>query len=222
MSAPASDLREADVPGGGAALSAAVGSDAAPLGAALRGAAFHYARLLANGHRAAHEVERALAATPGDRVLDLGCGAGGFSAVVPGEYVGLDLNPNYIAFARRRFGNARRRFELRPLAELDGRERFDRAIMASVLHHLADDEADAVLALLARIVRTRLVVLDLDPESANRLQAFLMAHDRGAFVRPPAAQRAILARHFDVVAERRFAIVTRLAVHTLFTCKARR
>lgn len=202
-------------------MSVEVATAGAPLAAALRGAAFHYARLLANGTRAVHEVGAALAASSAERVLDLGCGAGGFSTVVPGEYVGLDLNPNYIAFARRRFGNPRRRFELRQLADLDGREHFDKAIMASVLHHLSDDEADAVLALLARIVRTRLVAMDLDPESANRLQAFLIAHDRGAFVRPAAAQRAILARHFDVVAERRFAVPTRLAVHTLFTCATR-
>ncbi len=193
----------------------------APLGAVLRGAAFHYIRVLLNGSRAAREVAGALGATPADRILDLGCGAGGFSTIVPGPYVGLDLNPDYIAFARRRFGGARRRFEVRMLADLDGRESFDRAIMASVLHHLPDDDADAVLGVLARIVRTRLVVMDLDPDSANRLQAFLMAHDRGAFVRSPAAQRAILGRHFEVVAERRFAIATRLAVHTLFTCAPR-
>jgi hypothetical protein len=71
-------------------------------------------------------------------------------------------------------------------------------------------------------VRSRLVVLDLDPESANGFQAFLIAHDRGKFPRPMAVQRALLARHFDVVAERRFAVTTRTAVHTLFTCESRR
>ncbi len=194
---------------------------AAPLGAAIRGAVFHYLRLLGNGPRAIAEVGAALAAAPGERVLDLGCGAGGLATVVPGEYLGLDLNPSYIAFARRRFGNARRRFEIRELSELDGRETFDKAIMSSVLHHLSDAEADVVLGVLARIVRKRLVVMDLDPESANRFQAFLIANDRGHFVRPAAAQRAILARHFDVIAERRFAVTTRIAVHTLFTCAAR-
>ena len=186
----------------------------APIGAVLRGAAFHYVRLLGNGPRAVREVGAALAATAAERVLDLGCGAGGFSTVVPGDYVGIDLNPNYIAFARRRFGNARRRFELCQLADLDGRETFDKAIMASVLHHVSDTEAAAVLALLARIVRTRLVVMDLDPDSANRFQAFLIANDRGRFVRSTAAQRTLLARHFDVVAERRFAVTTRIWAST--------
>ena len=197
-------------------------SAAARQGSALRGAVFHYLRLVGNGPRALHEIRAALAATPRERLLDLGCGAGGLSAAVPGEYVGIDLNRDYIAFARRRFGDARRRFELRELAELDGRETFDKAIMASVLHHLSDADAGNVLALLARIVRTRLVVMDLDPDSANAFQAFLIANDRGRFVRTPARQRAILEEHFRVTADRRFAVTTRIAVHTLFTCEPRR
>ncbi len=193
---------------------------AAPLGAALRGAVFHYVRLL-NGPAQVREVRVALAATPRERVLDLGCGCGGFSTVVPGEYLGIDLNPSYIAFARRRFGNPRRRFEVTELAALEGRETFDKAIMASVLHHLSDTQASSVLALLRQIVRTRLVVLDLDPERANRFQAFLIAHDRGRFVRPAAAQRALLEEHFRVVAERRFVSSTHTAAHTLFSCEPR-
>jgi SAM-dependent methyltransferase len=199
----------------------ATGADpsTAPFGAALRGAVFHYLRVLANGPALVREVGAALAATPEERVLDLGCGCGGFATKVPGAYVGIDLNPNYIAFARRRFGNPSRRFELQELSALDGRETFDKAIMASVLHHLSDAAATSVLGLLARIVRRRIVVLDLDPDSANRFQAFLIANDRGHFVRPAAEQRAILARHFRVVAERRFANSVRTAVHTLFTCE---
>jgi len=192
------------------------------LGAALRGAAFHYIRLLGNGPNAMHEVGAVLDARPDERVLDLGCGAGGFSTVVPGDYLGIDCNQGYIAFARRRFGTPRKRFELRELAELEGSETFDKAIMASVLHHLSDDEADAVLTTLAGMVRRRLVVMDLDPESANRFQGFLIAHDRGQYVRPAAAQRALLERHWRVTGERRFTVTTGIAVHTLFTCETRR
>jgi SAM-dependent methyltransferase len=200
-------------------VSVASGPRAAPLGAALRGAVFHYVRMLVNGPALLREVGAALAATTDERVLDLGCGCGGFSTVVPGDYVGIDLNPNYIAFARRRFGSPRRQFELKELAALDGRETFDKAIMVSVLHHLSDADAASVLALLARIVRRRLVVPDLDPESANRFQAFLIANDRGHFVRSASRQRAVLEEHFRVVGERRFPNSMRTAVHALFICE---
>ena len=99
-----------------------------PLGQLLRGATFHYVRLLGNGHRALREVEAALGATPTDRVLDFACGAGGFCQAVPGEYLGIDLSANSVAFARWRWGSPRRRFEVMPLEALPDEPRFDKAM----------------------------------------------------------------------------------------------
>ena len=191
------------------------------VGGVLRAALFYYGRVLLNGNRATRETGLALAARPGERVLDLGCGCGGFSAVVPGEYLGIDLDPDYIAFARWRWGNARRRFAVVRLEDLAADERFDAAIMASALHHLSDAVADSVLARLARMVTSRLVVLDLDPEGANRVQRVLLDRDRGEHIRPVAAQRAILERHFVVTDERRVVSSTGSAVHVLFVCTPR-
>lgn len=124
-------------------------------GSLLRGAIFHYARLLGNGTRTLREVTAALGATPAERVLDFGCGSGGFCLAVTGEYVGIDLSPSYIAFARWRWGSPHRRFEMTELAALDPGIGFDAAMMINALHHLSDCEARAVLARLAQIVRRR-------------------------------------------------------------------
>jgi hypothetical protein len=94
--------------------------------------------------------------------------------------------------------------------------------MASALHHLSDAVADGVLGRLARMVTRRLVVLDLDPEGANRLQRILLARDRGEHIRPVAAQRAILERHFVVTDQRRVVTTTGSTVHVLFVCTPRR
>lgn len=185
----------------------------------LRAGVFHHGRLLLNGWRAVREVGAALAATPEERVLDLGCGCGWFSRAVPGAYLGIDLDPDYVAFAERRFGTARHAFAVQDLADLDGREQFDKAIMASCLHHLSDAQASAILARLARMVRRRLVVLDLDPERAGGIRGMLLARDRGEHIRPGAAQRALLEPHFAVTRDHRFAIPT--VAHTLFTCEPR-
>jgi len=187
----------------------------------LRAGLFHYGRILLNGTRAMRETAAALAAGPGERVLDFGCGCGGFSATVPGEYVGIDLDPDYIAFARWRWGNARRRFERVRLEELADDERFDAAIIASALHHLSDDLADRILGRLARLVRSRVVVLDLDPEAANRLQRVLLDRDRGEYIRPVARQPAMLERYFVITAQRRVVATTASAVHVLFVCTPR-
>jgi cyclopropane fatty-acyl-phospholipid synthase-like methyltransferase len=197
----------------------AVATADAPLAPALlRGAVFHYGRLLGNGYRALREVTAALDATADESVLDLGCGTGGFCLAAPGEYLGIDLDPGYVTFARWRWGTDRRRFEVRDVAELAGR-RFDKAIMVNCLHHLSDAQAHSALDRLTRLVQRRLVVVDADPEPSNRLQAFLLAYDRGGFVRPRAAQRALLAAHFRVVAEGQFRNTPRTLVQTLFVCE---
>ena len=105
------------------------------------------------------------------------------------------------------------------LEDLPGDAQFDKAIMASVLHHLSDDVANTVLGTLARVVRRRLVVLDLDPDESRGIQTFFLNHDRGDHIRPPARQRELLAAHFKVVDQRSFPTTTHLAVHTLFTCE---
>jgi len=187
----------------------------------LKGAVFHYGRLLGNGNRGLPVVRATLAATPEERVLDFGCGSGGFSQAVPGDYLGIDLDPDYIAFARWRFRSPRRRFTTLRLEDLDPREPFDKAIMVNCLHHLSDAQADDVLARLATLVRRRLVVIDLDPDRSNRFQSFLLAHDRGHFVRSPRAQRALLESRFRVVEQSGFTYATGTAVQVVFTCEPR-
>jgi hypothetical protein len=61
-------------------------------------------------------------------------------------------------------------------------------------------------------------VLDLDPDASTGIQAFLLRHDRGEFIRSPARQRALLARHFTIAGERGFRNLSRTVVHTLFVC----
>jgi len=191
------------------------------IGTLIRAGLFHYGRLLGNGTRTLREVTAALDAQPGERVLDVGCGTGSFCLAAPGDYLGIDLDPDYIAFARWRWGCPRRRFETVELGELDEPAGFDRALLVNCLHHMSDVVAETALAQLRRLVRRRLVVADANPEESNRVQAALLALDRGDFVRPVAAQRALLGRHFRVIAERRFANTPRTALQVLLVCEPR-
>jgi 2-polyprenyl-3-methyl-5-hydroxy-6-metoxy-1,4-benzoquinol methylase len=197
------------------------GTPALTIAAGLKGALFHYGRLLGNGNRGLSVVRAALAATPDERVLDFGCGCGGFSRAVPGPYLGIDLDPDYIAFARWRWGSPRRQFATLRLEDLDPREPFDKAIVVNCLHHLSDAAATDVLGRLATLVRRRLVVMDLDPDASNRFQSFLISRDRGRFVRRPRDQRALIEPHFRVIDQRGFRYVTGTAVQVVFTCEPR-
>ena len=192
----------------------------ATIGGVLEALVFHYGRFLGNGSRALREVRAALEATPDERVLDLGCGTGHFCQAVPGDYLGIDLHPGYVAFARWRWGTPRRRFEVVNLVDLEGTP-FECAIMVNCLHHLSDDDARAVFQRLARLVRRRLVVVDADLEASNRLQRFLLDHDRGDYVRPVPAQRRLLEPSFRVTAERSFPNSIHTLIQNLFVCEPR-
>jgi SAM-dependent methyltransferase len=187
--------------------------------ALLRVALYHYARVAGNGWLPLRVVRAALAATPEETVLDVGCGTGGYSAIVPGQYWGIDPDADCIAFARWRFGSPRRRFEVAEVSSLERDVRIDKAMMINCLHHLSDAQCHDVLARVARHVRHRLIAVDPDPDSSNPLQRFLLDHDLGAFIRSPVRQRALLAEHFRVVEEARFRNTPRTVVQTLFVCE---
>jgi ubiquinone/menaquinone biosynthesis C-methylase UbiE len=115
-------------------------------------------------------VREALAAAPGERVLDVGCGPGFFCAelldeVGPGgRVVGLDGSPQMLALAERRC-HGHDNVELREADATSlpvGDASFDAALCVQVLEYVPD--VPAALAELCRALRPggRVVVWDVD------------------------------------------------------------
>ena len=132
------------------------------------------------------------------RVLDVGCGPGTnahhFANV---DYTGLDINPGYIADARRRHGRDVRVADVTRL-EQGSIEPADLVLVNSLLHHLDDDETHRTLASLPPLVAPggAVHILDLvlpDTFSPARVLAKL---DRGRYARPADAWRSIFRGHF--------------------------
>ena len=134
-----------------------------------------------------HDHVRAL---PGQKLLDIGCGPADILDYLPSiDYYGFDISPAYIESARRRYGD-RGRFFCERVAEAKAfREHagtFDIALATGVLHHLGDDEARSLFEVAARALKPggRLVTLDgCFVEGQSRIGRYLLAHDRGRFVR---------------------------------------
>src|SRR6202040_4264101 len=86
------------------------------------------------------------------RVLDVGCGPGTnarhFSHA---DYLGLDLNPAYVEYARRRYSN---RCELADVTHYSApsSEPFDFVLVNSLLHHIDAPNTRRLLAHLATLL----------------------------------------------------------------------
>lgn len=131
------------------------------------------------------------------KVLDVGCGPGTNAPHFrEHDYLGLDINPDYVDQARARYGM---RFEVADVTQWRVRdEAYDFILVNSFFHHVADADADRILAHLASLLTDdgRIHVLDLvlpDRPSPARLLARL---DRGDHPRPLDAWRDLFGRHF--------------------------
>jgi trans-aconitate methyltransferase len=96
------------------------------------------------------EIASWLAAAPGERILDLGCGDGALTealATLGADLVGVDASPNMVAAACARGLDAR---------QMDGQalsfeNEFDAVFSNAALHWMSD--ADAVIAAVARALK---------------------------------------------------------------------
>lgn len=142
---------------------------------------------------------------PGDKVLDLGCGPADVLDYLPAvNYTGLDISPEYIHSARQRFGS-RGRFLCGDVgqATIAGEQgSFDLVLATGVLHHLDDAQASQLFALARLALRPtgRLVTYDgCYAPRQSRVARWLLAHDRGKFVRTQEEYVRLAAAQFASV-----------------------
>lgn len=129
---------------------------------------------------------------PTDRVLDMGCGPADLLALLPPgvRYTGFDLNPTYVEAARSRYGE-RGRFLVGKAGALEDEALdgpFDRILVVALIHHLADDEAAALVRQAARLLAPGGVLVTFDNvrlDDESPVARWLMRRDRGARVRSP-------------------------------------
>lgn len=145
------------------------------------------------------------------RVLDVGCGPGTNSAEFAGlDYLGVDLNPSYIEYARRKHGQRFVVADLRTDA-VPGRGTYDFVLVNSLLHHLDDAAVSSLLADLRGYVSDdgHVHVIELDLPERRGLPRLLALSDRGDYPRSVAGWRALLTEHFDEVVLEPFAVPAR-------------
>jgi SAM-dependent methyltransferase len=131
------------------------------------------------------------------RVLDVGCGPGTNARVFAGaEYVGIDINPDYIRTAASRFPGRWVVGDVTDESVLPDQQ-FDCVFANSLMHHLDDEAVRSLLGRMARLTapggKVHVLDLVLPPHaSAGRMLARL---DRGRFARPLDRWRALFNEH---------------------------
>jgi SAM-dependent methyltransferase len=135
------------------------------------------------------------------RVLDVGCGPGTNTAHFAGaDYIGIDINPDYIRYATRRFG--------RPFIVADVRsyeppadQKFDFVLVNSLLHHIDDAGTHQILENLERLLTPdgQVHILDLILPDYPGLALTMARWDRGDHPRAMGAWDAIFRTHFEPI-----------------------
>lgn len=142
---------------------------------------------------------------PGDKVLDIGCGPGDMLGVLPGvDYVGLDISPEYIEAAKRRFGAAGRFYctDVGLATIEDERGQFDLVLATGVLHHLDDERASRLFELASMALRPGGKLITYDGcyvPGQSRLARWVLSRDRGKFVRSQEEYVRMASTHFSKI-----------------------
>ncbi len=127
----------------------------------------------------------------GRRILDVGCSTGACAdallSIHDNDYLGVDLNERYLAYAKKRRPHGK--FIKANGAQLDFSDAsFDLIMLFGMLHHNPDDQAAACLAEAARLLRQGGAILIAEPvfDQDSLRSTLLLCLDRGRFIRCPA------------------------------------
>jgi SAM-dependent methyltransferase len=137
--------------------------------------------------------------TAARRVLDVGCGPGASARHFESAYyLGLDINPEYIEFARARYQGD---FQVADITTYEVRtaQRFDLILVNSFLHHVDDAAARRILKQAGSLVTDdgHIHVFDLVLPEERSVARFLARKDRGEHPRPLEVWRQILSEFFE-------------------------
>ncbi len=157
-----------------------------------------YQNMVGSPHAHRRIISEMVRPKANERILDIGCGVGAIVPFLPEDidYVGIDLSAPYIAKAQKIYGG-RRKFVCTDVsvADADLLGTFDRAVAFGMLHHVPDDVADHVAALVARVVKPGGRFFTIDPcyvPGQNAIAKLLIDNDRGQFVRDEKGYRRIV------------------------------
>ena len=106
------------------------------------------------------------------KILDIGCGSGEISRFFNNlDYIGIDVNPDYIEFARKIY---KKNFEVMNAQKLRFKKRyFDYVVIIGVLHHMDDKNCNLILNEITRVIKDngKIIIIE-DVNTQSRIDLF--------------------------------------------------
>jgi SAM-dependent methyltransferase len=142
-----------------------------------------------------------VAGTTKGPVLDIGCGVGAHRDLFPThEYVGIDVNRDYVAAATRAYGAGFLAMDAGAMTFPPNS--FEAAYSVATCHHLDDERIRLMTCEVMRILRPNGAFHVIDPvlptSSRAALKRMLFLNDRGQHQRTLSTLTALLARYARV------------------------
>ena len=160
---------------------------------------------LLGGDATSSLVQEYIRPKPGDSILDIGCGPGRILEYLPSdvEYVGFDMDQEYIDAAKKKYGS-RGRFECKKVGRdvIEGLQAFDIVIAVGVVHHLNDADAVQLFQLAHRALAPGQRLMTLDGcyvKGQHPIARWLLSKDRGTYIRSPEEYESIARQVFERV-----------------------
>jgi 2-polyprenyl-3-methyl-5-hydroxy-6-metoxy-1,4-benzoquinol methylase len=132
-------------------------------------------------------------ADAGLTVLDVGCGIGHYATMTSGAYLGVDHDPRYIEYARKRHGQPGHTFRCMDVARIGECPRTDVVLIVDALHHLSDAVCKDLLKNAGSLARYRIVSFEPIREQRGPIGRWIIQHDRGKHMRSLANLHALFS-----------------------------
>jgi len=166
-------------------------------------------------------IRKMLDIQDGESLLDVACGIGDYSVLAEShnKYVGVDLNIRSIALAKKLYGAPNRKFKVMDVTKMSIDQKFDRAIVLAILHHLSDNEVITMLTSLKRLVKKRIVIMDAVYTRYHFINNFIYRFDRGRYVRSLSDQTELVSKALKVLHVSTYFVRTLILKYSLIVCE---
>ncbi len=141
------------------------------------------------------------------RILDIGCGSGEISRFFNDlDYIGIDVNPDYIEFARKIY---KKNFEVMNAQKLRFKKRyFDYVVIIGVLHHIDDKNCNLILNEITRVIKDngKIIIIE-DVNTQSRIDLFgnlIRKLDVGEHIRTKKEWLELLSKKINIKKQYRF------------------